>query len=304
MTSGPDDALWFVSGDASIGRIVAVGVAATAPGVPTGVTATAGDGQLTASWSAPISTGGLPLTGYTATATPGGHFCETTDDLSCTIDDLTNGTAYTVTVTATNAVGTSSPSAPSATTTPLVSFSDVPIGHPFATEIDWLASSGITSGYPDGTFRPNSAVTRQAMASFLWKYEEQPATSLTEPYFADVPSNHPFYAAIQFMAESGLSTGSPNPVGGKPLFKPNDKVSRQAMAAFLWRNTAEPAPSLPAPFFSDVDTGGTFYAPIQWMAETSLSTGTANPPGKPLYKPSDPVSRQAMAAFLYRYNNL
>jgi len=77
-----------------------------------------------------------------------------------------------------------------------LSFSDVPSGHPFETEIGWLASTGITAGYADGTFRPTNAVTRQAMASFLYKYEGQPGVTLTEPYFADVPDSNPFYAAI------------------------------------------------------------------------------------------------------------
>ena len=183
-----------------------------------------------------------------------------------------------------------------------LSFIDVPPGHPFETEIGWLASTGITTGYPDGTFRPSNPVTRQAMASFLYKYEGQPATTLTEPFFADVPDTHAFYAAIKWMAESGLSTGSPPPVG-KPLFKPADLVSRQAPAAFLWRDAGEPPTGLPSAFFSDV-TDGTFFASVQWMASTGLSTGSPNPPGSPLYKPTNSVSRQAMAAFLYRYDGL
>jgi len=43
---------------------------------------------------------------------------------------------------------------------------------------------------------------------------------------------------------------------------------------------------------------------VQWMASTGLSTGSPNPPGSPLYKPTNSVSRQAMAAFLYRYDGL
>jgi hypothetical protein len=46
-------------------------------------------------------------------------------------------------------------------------FSDVPPSHPFSDEIEWLADSGITTGYPDGTFRPGAPVTRQAMAAYL-----------------------------------------------------------------------------------------------------------------------------------------
>jgi hypothetical protein len=47
------------------------------------------------------------------------------------------------------------------------SFSDVPTFHPFFREIEALARSGISTGFPDGTFRPSAVLTRQAMAAFL-----------------------------------------------------------------------------------------------------------------------------------------
>ena len=47
------------------------------------------------------------------------------------------------------------------------SFWDVPPSHTFFREIEALASSGITTGYADGSYRPNNPVTRQAMAAFL-----------------------------------------------------------------------------------------------------------------------------------------
>lgn len=46
-------------------------------------------------------------------------------------------------------------------------FSDVNDDHVFHDEIDALAGAGITQGYPDGTFRPSTDVTRGAMAAFL-----------------------------------------------------------------------------------------------------------------------------------------
>lgn len=48
-------------------------------------------------------------------------------------------------------------------------FSDVPTAQPFCIEINWLLDSGITGGFPDGTFRPSATVTRQAMAAFLFR---------------------------------------------------------------------------------------------------------------------------------------
>ena len=49
-------------------------------------------------------------------------------------------------------------------------FSDVGPGHLFEDEITWLAASGITEGYPDGTFHPLEEVTRQAIAAFFHRY--------------------------------------------------------------------------------------------------------------------------------------
>ena len=88
-------------------------------GPPTNVVALPGNAALSVSWSAPTTTGSSPITHYTATATPGGATCTwTTGPLACAITGLTNGTSYTVKVTATNAQGTGPASAASAPATP------------------------------------------------------------------------------------------------------------------------------------------------------------------------------------------
>lgn len=91
----------------------------TTPTAPLDVTATPGNGQLSVSWSAPASDGGAAVTGYVVTTQPGDHVTTVAGDVThATIPNLDNGTAYTVTVTATNPAGDSPASAPSAAATP------------------------------------------------------------------------------------------------------------------------------------------------------------------------------------------
>jgi hypothetical protein len=87
------------------------------PGAPTNVTGVAGVRQVTVSWDAPASDGGAPITLYTVTSS-GGQHCTTTGALTCTVTGLGYNVSYTFTVTATNAVGTSPASDPSATLIP------------------------------------------------------------------------------------------------------------------------------------------------------------------------------------------
>jgi hypothetical protein len=56
--------------------------------------------------------------------------------------------------------------------------------------------------------------------------------------------------------------------------------------------------------FADVPVDAPAAAAVKWMKDTGISTGTVQPSGLPLYKPVDPVSRSAMAAFLYRLAHL
>ena len=90
------------------------------PGAPTLVTGEAHPGRIRIAWSRPESDGFSRIAGYTATAQPGGATCTSLDRLACDIDGLANGVGYTVTVTATNGVGTGPPSAETRQSTPVL----------------------------------------------------------------------------------------------------------------------------------------------------------------------------------------
>jgi Tol biopolymer transport system component len=178
-------------------------------------------------------------------------------------------------------------------------FTDVPTGHVFFGEIGWMAETGISTGYQPGpTYRPAAVVTRGAMAAFLFRLAgqdlddvEPPAT----PTFRDVGQDHPFFLEIEWMADAGVTTGHPD-----GTYRFAEPVSRGAMSAFLYRLAGEPAVTLPpSPSFLDVGAGHPFVRPIQWMYEEGISSGYGTVQGYE-YRPAEPVTRQAMSAFLQR----
>jgi len=123
-------------------------------------------------------------------------------------------------------------------------FDDVPVSHPFCGEISWLLEQGIAAGYPDGTFRGGSLVSRQAMAAFLARRAGLVALApcATHP-FADVSAASPFCDEISWLVDAGIADGYAD-----GTFQPSRPVSRQAMASFLRRaDLPEPAPGATPP---------------------------------------------------------
>ncbi|MDQ4502250.1 fibronectin type III domain-containing protein [Sinomonas sp. ASV322] len=122
----PGDYMLFIvngSGVPSMAATVHIAPQPTAPAAPTGVTATPDNGSAVIGWTAPAN-GGATITSYSVTPWTGGTALAPTTvtgspaATTATVTGLTNGTPYTFTVTATNSVGTSPASAPSASVTP------------------------------------------------------------------------------------------------------------------------------------------------------------------------------------------
>ncbi|MCD4851263.1 S-layer homology domain-containing protein [Arthrobacter sp. AK01] len=174
-------------------------------------------------------------------------------------------------------------------------FADIVEGQPFDHQISWMASTGISKGWPDATYRPFLPVNRDAMAAFLYRLAGQPAFSppASSP-FVDVPTTSQFYKEIAWLASTKISGGWPD-----QTFRPLQPVNRDAMAAFLYRfsKVTDFVPPAASPFV-DVPANAQFYKEIAWLASTEISTGWDDR----TFRPLTPVNRDAMAAFMYRFN--
>lgn len=182
-------------------------------------------------------------------------------------------------------------------------FTDVKGNSLFGGEVKWLAATGVTTGYKDGTFRPYDSINRDAMAAFLWRMAGKPEVS--EEWlnkFNDI-SDNPFRKAIAWAASVGITTGYRD--GG---YHPLEPVHRDAMAAFLHRFSKLPDFNQYFPnstvtrvgagksSFVDVPENYFLAEDISWVYHTKISTGYDDG----TYRGGEAISREAMAAFLYR----
>nr|WP_230209349.1 DUF4082 domain-containing protein [Tetrasphaera sp. HKS02] len=239
----------------------------SAPGAPTGVTATAGNASATVTWTAP-SNGGSPITGYTVTPYAGSTALASTTvsgsppATTANVTGLTNGTAYTFTVAATNAVGTGSDSVASAAvtpaTTPAAPGSVSATAGPSSAAVTWTAPT-------DG----GSAITSYTVTPFIGATAQPPTTVSGSP-----PATTATVTGLTNGTAYTFKVSATNAIGAGPASAASAAVtpsSGSCAACTIWAPTATPttpdqpdssAVELGVKFRADVDgsiTGIRFY---------------------------------------------
>lgn len=161
--------------------------------------------------------------------------------------------------------------------------------------ISSLTQQGIISGYPDGTFRPSSPVTRAEFASMLGKAFPNAARTRTAVQFVDVASNYWAYNAISSTTQTGFLSGYPGNV-----FNPTQNIPRVqvlvALASGLNYTATQTVSNTLSTSFSDA-------AAIPAYAQASIAAATekrlvVNYPNVSTLNPNQLASRAEVSAFL------
>ena len=153
---------------------------------------------------------------------------------------------------------------------------------------------GITNGFTPVEFRPSAECTRGQVVTFLWRAKGCPEPNITENPFVDVSADSPYYKAILWAFEQGITTGY-----DETHFSPDKTCTRGQVVTFLWRCEGKPAPETTENPFEDVSAEGytaPYYEAILWAAEQGITTGY----DASHFCPDKTCNRGQVVTFIYR----
>ena len=174
-------------------------------------------------------------------------------------------------------------------------FNDVSANDWFASAVDYVTGKGMMNGTADNTFSPKANTTRGMVVTVLYRLENQPSTSAAS--FTDVASGAYYANAVAWANANGIVSGY-----GSGKFGPNDKVTREQLAAILYRYAqykkydVSGAKSLDG--YTDAQSVSSYAVPaLQWANAAGVVTGKS---GNKL-DPKGNATRAEVAAMLMRF---
>ena len=117
--------------------------------------------------------------------------------------------------------------------------------------------------------------------------ESDPSTTMP---FADVNTTDWYYDAVAFVYQNGMMNGT-----SSSLFDPNNTTTRAMIVTILHRLEGEPDAT--ASNFTDVASNIYYADAVAWAQANEIVNGTS----ETTFSPDDPITREQMAAILYRY---
>lgn len=183
--------------------------------------------------------------------------------------------------------------------TSLHPFSDVVPRSWYEQGVIYAYENGLMVGTSNTEFSPNADTTRAMIVTILYRLEGSPDVERTAS-FTDVPDNEWYSDAVAWAAQKNIVNGYGN---GK--FGPQDSITRQQLAAILYRYTAYKDVSVSAngwaSSYPDVGSVSTWaVAAMQWAVRQEYITGSVVN-GQVFLLPEASASRAQIATILTRY---
>ena len=108
-------------------------------------------------------------------------------------------------------------------------FTDVPAGSYYAEAVQWAVEKNITKGTSETTFSPDMPCSRGQIVTFLWRSQNSPAASMTNP-FTDVAENAFYTNAVLWAVEKNVTNGT-----SATTFSPASDCTRAQIVTLLYR---------------------------------------------------------------------
>lgn len=117
-------------------------------------------------------------------------------------------------------------------------FTDVPLNAPYNKAITWSNATDIISGYEDGRFGVDDAITREQLVTMLWRMNHRPAPQISHLSFEDANSISNYaIEAVNWAKEQGIISGK-----SQNLFDPTGHITRAELAMVLYRDANRTQP--------------------------------------------------------------
>lgn len=177
-------------------------------------------------------------------------------------------------------------------------FSDVSRGQWFYDYVAWAYNTGLMEGVSAGRFAPNSTTTRAMVVTIIYRLAGSPGVSGTSD-FTDVPAGAWYSDAVTWAAKRGIVEGMT-----ATTFDPNDAVTREELAAMLYRYAQHKGYDTSAAENTNIlsynDAGSISeyaFEALQWACGEGIINGT----GGGSLEPGGSATRAQLAAMLYRF---
>ena len=173
-------------------------------------------------------------------------------------------------------------------------FSDVDADDWFADSAVYVRDNGIMNGTSATTFDPNGTTSRGQITAILYRAAGSPAVSDAVD-FPDVAPGAYYADAAVWAAANGVVTGYAD-----GTFRPNDPITRQQMAAILWRYAGSPAAESGTDYADESAIAAYAVTAVDWARDTGVISGRDGN----RFDPSGRATRAQAAVILHRYLEL